>query len=597
MMQGIVHHLWQSTLFAGAASLVALTLQANRALSRYWVWFAASAKFLIPFSLLIGLGAYIPHPVVASPFRTGWVAVVQELSQPLTLLPATEPAALWVHPVSDVDLVAAGSVVWACGFVAVAICWFLRWRRIDALRSSARAISVPTTLRIPVPVMAAPDLIEPGIVGIFRPVLLLPEGIADHLDRAHLDTILAHELCHVQRRDNLTAAIHMVVQAIFWFHPLTWWIGARLVAERERACDEEVLRLGCKANVYAESILVICRLYLSSPLACISGVTGSDLKRRIESIMSNRVGIRLGFARKAVLIAVGAAVVVVPVSVGIIDPPLIRAQSVDPPGTRFEVASIKPATNCNASGSIYGEPLSPSPGRLTLNCATVEGLILGAYSRYENGRTNFSLAPLVLGAPSWINSERYSISAKSAGQENRAIMNGPMLQALLQDRFKLKVNRQTRQIPVFALSVTRSGARLKPFQEGTCIPVDYAQDPAPQAPGQPPFCQNRIQSKAANQRAMHIPGATVTTFSALLGVILGRPVIDRTGINGRFDFDVDFAIDQSTPGFAPETTPTDPAVGVSVFTAVQEQLGLKLESTKGPGEVLVIDHVERPSDD
>ena len=153
MIQGIVHHLWQSTLFAGAACLLALMLRPNRALSRYWVWFAASAKFLIPFSLLIGLGAYIPHPVAASPIRTGWVAAFQEFSQPLTLPPATEPAAVWAHPVSHVDLVAAGSVVWACGFVAVVICWFLRWRRIDALRSSARAINVPTSLRIPVPMI------------------------------------------------------------------------------------------------------------------------------------------------------------------------------------------------------------------------------------------------------------------------------------------------------------------------------------------------------------------------------------------------------------------------------------------------------------
>jgi uncharacterized protein (TIGR03435 family) len=137
-------------------------------------------------------------------------------------------------------------------------------------------------------------------------------------------------------------------------------------------------------------------------------------------------------------------------------------------------------------------------------------------------------------------------------------MNGPMLQALLEDRFKLKLHRQTRQVPVFALTAAKSGAKLKPFQEGTCIPVDYAQDPAPQAPGQPPFCQNRIGSKGVNLRAVHMPGYTVTTFSEILGVMLGRPVIDRTGIKGRFDFDVEFALDQSTPGFVSEATPTDP---------------------------------------
>jgi bla regulator protein BlaR1 len=134
---------------------------------------------------------------------------------------------------------------------------------------------------------------EPGVVGIFRPVLLLPEGILDRLTPAQLEAIVAHELCHVRRRDNLTAAIHMVVETIFWFHPLVWWIRARLIDERERACDEEVLRLGNQAEVYAESILEACKLYLESPLACVSGVTGSDLKKRIESIMANRHAVRL----------------------------------------------------------------------------------------------------------------------------------------------------------------------------------------------------------------------------------------------------------------------------------------------------------------
>ena len=73
-----------------------------------------------------------------------------------------------------------------------------------------------------------------------HPVLLWPEGLSEKLDDAHLEAVIAHELCHVRRRDNLTAAVHMLVEAVFWFHPLVWWLGARLIDERERACDEEV---------------------------------------------------------------------------------------------------------------------------------------------------------------------------------------------------------------------------------------------------------------------------------------------------------------------------------------------------------------------
>jgi bla regulator protein BlaR1 len=92
MIQDVFNHLWQSTLFGGGATLMALLLRSNRAQTRYWVWFAASTKFLIPFSLLVGLGTHIPHRVAAPPIRTGWVAAFQEFSQPLVLPGGAEPA-------------------------------------------------------------------------------------------------------------------------------------------------------------------------------------------------------------------------------------------------------------------------------------------------------------------------------------------------------------------------------------------------------------------------------------------------------------------------------------------------------------------------
>ena len=115
-------------------------------------------------------------------------------------------------------------------------------------------------------------------------------------------------MCHIRRRDNLAAALHMFVEAIFWFHPLVWWIGSRLIDERERACDEEVLRLGSEPQVYAEGILNVCKFYLESPLPCASGVTGSDLKKRIEAIMTNRIAHRLTTARKVLLASAAIAV-------------------------------------------------------------------------------------------------------------------------------------------------------------------------------------------------------------------------------------------------------------------------------------------------
>src|SRR5207247_4024707 len=135
-----------------------------------------------------------------------------------------------------------------------------------------------------VEVRSSPGLLEPGVVGLFSPILLLPEGIAERLTPPQLEAVLGHELCHIRRRDNLTSAIHMIVEAVFWFHPMVWWIGARLVEERERACDEAVLSLGSEPHDYAEGILNVCKSYLESPLSCVSGVTGSDLKERIQGI-------------------------------------------------------------------------------------------------------------------------------------------------------------------------------------------------------------------------------------------------------------------------------------------------------------------------
>jgi len=156
------------------------------------------------------------------------------------------------------------------------------------------------------------------VVGLLRSVLLLPEGIMERLTAEQLESVLAHELCHVRRRDNLLSALHMVVEAVFWFHPVVWWIGARLVEERERACDEGVLSLGGEPRTYAEAILGVCKLYVESPLVCVSGVTGADLKKRIEAIMSNRMGLGLNFAKKVLLTSVGAAALVGPVAIGVV---------------------------------------------------------------------------------------------------------------------------------------------------------------------------------------------------------------------------------------------------------------------------------------
>ncbi len=642
---GVFNHLWQSTVFAAVAALLALGLRKNHARARYWLWLAASCKFLVPFSLLVGLGLSIgtsigsgvesiieklwpsAPAIVAQPEMT---VMFDEISQPFTQvsIPAAAPEHRSVAP----ELLFA---LWACGCAIVLISWFRRWLRVRAAVLAAKPISfelAPHPLpdgrgsvtewgasageleneaglkaglpaRLPAPhrmrIMSSPVMIEPGIFGIFRPVLLLPEGIADRLTPAQLQSILAHELCHVKRRDNLAAAIHMIVEAAFWFHPLVWWIGGRLVEERERACDEEVLRSGSEPGVYAESILQVCKFYLESPLKCVAGVTGSDLKKRIESIMSGLPGRNLSRTRKLLLVAASIGAIAGPIVIGVMHAPAVRAQGAqqspaDASATpKWEVVSVKPCDPSTPQGRSGGGGGGFSPGTLSANCAVPMRLIEEAYGFYANGRTPTWKSVPIEGAPSWLNSERYTIAAKAESPQGRAMMFGPMMQKLLEDRFKLKIRREIREVPVYNLTIAKGGPRnLKTSKPGSCIALDMDNPPPPSGALCKMFSRGRV---AEGERKFAELGVTMAEFSDALATMTGRNVIDKTGLPGTFDIEVQVSVPDEPPRdpSLPRTGPQDES---DLVFAVVQKLGMKLESAKGPGVVYVIEHVERPSD-
>ena len=190
-------------------------------------------------------------------------------------------------------------------------------------------------------VLSSPSMPEPGVVGIRRPRLLLPEGIVERLTPAQLRALIAHERCHIRCHDNLAAAIHMAVEALFWFHPAVWWIEARLVDERERACDEAVLRSGGRPSDYAEGILEVCRQSVGLQLACVAGVSGSNLRARVEAIMRNEIGRPMTRGRRWALAVAVVAAVGGPVAGGALT---AQSQVVVPPAAlAFETASVKPS--------------------------------------------------------------------------------------------------------------------------------------------------------------------------------------------------------------------------------------------------------------
>ena len=315
--------------------------------------------------------------------------------------------------------------------------------------------------------------------------------------------------------------------------------------------------------------------------------------------MSNRNGVGLTFASKFVLTMAGAAAVAAAILVGVLNPPIIRAQSSLPATPKFEVASIKP---CKPQpGRMRGGGDDSSPGRLSTGCDLLVddnnlGLIQRAYVRFSGGHTNPLGVLPIKGGPKWIHSDMYRIDAKATGRPGREMMQGPMLQALLEDRFKLKIHRETTEGPVYVLTLTKESSGLKPFKEGSCIQM-LLTIPAPTPPPGQRYCKALISLLGPSVIA---EGSTLTEFSKLLNLALDRPVIDKTGIVGRFDIHLEFARDELTPGLRP--VPEIPAAAVSdpskptIFAAIQEQLGLKLTPARGPIESLVIDHIERPSE-
>src|SRR5215475_6671906 len=440
----LANHLWQSTLFAAAAWLLTLALRKNRAAVRHRVWLAASVKFLVPFSLLVGAGSHFAWRTSPEIAPAPLSRAMEQISQPFELPAETLPAAARTlsNPVPAILF-----IVWSCGFAISAAVWFRWWRRFRA----AIRLATPLRLDLPVPVMTSPDRLEPGVFGIRKPILLLPEGIGERLTSGQLQSIIAHELCHVRRRDNLTAAVHMMVESIFWFHPLVWWIGARLVEERERACDEEVVRTGNQPHAYAEGILNVCKFYLQSPLACASGVTGADLKKRIEAIVANRVARRLTTARKLLLAGASVVAIGAPVLIGLWRVPSGNAQSQE--RLVFEVASIKRLNPAAQKGGRIALAPGVTPGGGISSSVPISNLICWAY-KIDGAQLS--------GGPSWVRSDRYDIQAKPEKFEGPEDPTGPIseqranrdrerVKTLLADRFHLAVRTETKEDEVFVL--------------------------------------------------------------------------------------------------------------------------------------------------
>jgi bla regulator protein BlaR1 len=584
MSGDLANHLWQSTVFALAAGLLTLAFRRHQARVRYALWFAASVKFLIPFSFLIGMGSQFAWaPVAKTMVAPAVAAPIVEFSEPFASRAPASAAPSLSAPATPVDVVPVAVFgLWTCGFLVLVTIRVRMWRRIRAAVRQSVPSTAPCVIPSGLEVRAAPGLMEPGVVGLWRPLVLVPFDLERHLTPRQLEAVLAHERCHVERRDNLTAAIHMVVEAACWFHPLVWWIGARLLHERERACDEQVLKEFGEPRAYAEGILNICKSYVEAPLACVSGVGGGQLRTRIEAIMANRIGLRLDLRRKIALAVAAMAAVTVPVLVGAMQ---ASQQSVTPSSASFNVASIRPNTRVYAAGVIDPVEMNlwrldsyppPPDGRFRMGGVPLHALIQVAYNV-----KGFQ----VRGGPAWVTENGYDVEAEANAGTTFDQMRA-MLQSLLADRFRLTLRRQTSQLPVYELIPVPGGARIPAMNKDGCIPVLPADRP-PTWSAQTPFCgiTRQILSRPPNRRdKIELTGVSMPILIDTLSREVGRVVIDKTGLTGLFSVRLEFAY----PVAGSDASST------SIFAAVEEQLGLRLVSATGPVEVLEIDRVERP---
>jgi len=522
--------------------------------------------------------------------------VVEMFGQPFTKPPLTRPTV--VNPTAPdtlFHLLVLLLGLWLCGFLVVLFMWTVRWWRISAairksvpLRegrelSTLRRLESLAGMPNPMKVLLSRESLEPGVFGTLRPVLLWPHSISQHLDDAHLEAVIAHELCHVRRHDNLAAALHMLVEAVFWFHPLVWWLGARLIEERERACDEDVLELGTHRHIYAESILKVCEFCLSSPLTCVSGVTGADLKKRMVHIMTDHVVLKLNLARKLLLWTAACLAIVLPITFGLFNATPSRAESVVGTMPRFASVSIKPHPPEGNGFVMTKMMMSVKEGGFTATNVSPHSLLQLAYHIQDTQLT---------GEPEWFNSDKYDIDANvdkatademlKLSEDQRNVIGQQMLQQLLADYFKVTLHQESRDLPVYELLVADGGPKL-------------------QKAGQHGFMHMGIGELSSQ-------GTPLSLLTAQLSQRLGRTVVDKTGLEGDYAFTLHWAPDADEqariraaglPDLPPKGAgPGQPAPapsGPPLVTAVQEQLGLKVQPQTERVPVLVIDHVERPS--
>jgi uncharacterized protein (TIGR03435 family) len=430
----------------------------------------------------------------------------------------------------------------------------------------------------PVRLLVSALVEAPTVVGWLRPVVLVPVGALGGLPAGHLEALLLHELAHIRRHDYLVNIFQSAAEALLFYHPAVWWVSGHIRAERELCCDDVAVSVSGDALAYARALAQL-ESYRPAHLRAAVAANGGSLADRIARLLDQpRPAVRTGLGPGSLAVAI----LLVVAAYGLF------GQSGAHPA--FQSVSIK--RNTSDWSERFRQPMGMGAN------ASLMLLIQFAYANHDNPMSGHSLplpASQVVGGPAWINSEGYDIDAKP-GDNTDPKQIWLMWQTLLADRFKLRLHRETRDLPVYVLAAAKNGFKLPAAKQADCVSFP---------PGTPPrYVPGKVDCgyvsgpfSGYEPGLLHIKGSKVQIADLIreLTSVLDRPVLDKTAFTGEFDLDLSFTPDGALMGLpAGYGGPADPNLP-NVFAALEEQLGLKLTSANGAVEVLVIDHAERPT--
>ena len=602
---------WRPCVLAGAAWLALRMLRVRHPASRHAVWTAVLAgSLLLPFA-----SAIAPH------WKLPWLP---EKRASVPALPAQIPLALPTSGVSNFSAptLAAASArpdaswriasgeslllfVYFAGVIAIAAYRAIGWALLRRALSRARAVRGRRVLESGV-------VLTPVAVGVLHPAVILPLGWRAWSAETKR-TVLAHEFAHLRRGDTLLGAMARFAQCVWWFHPLAWLLPRKMNELAELACDAAVVEKAGNPAAYSRVLLgfaeAVNRAGRRVALPGLAMAASSPMERRIDEVFAIADGARRSIPRLPVwLAAVGVPAVCLAATAGLsgVD------QQTPEPSVAFEVASVKPAVDPGRVPVFCvvpctpGEAFSIDHSRVTARFISLERLILMAYGikRYQ-----FS-------GPEWARSQRFDIEAKMPDGATKSQVP-EMLQALLVERFKLACHRGSKDLPVYALIVGKSGEKLQ-------LAAPDADAPRPDSPGSRPLYTGdgearmsadgraeitsgpygpvRISGPGDNSSRIEFDAIGMPALADVMTPHEDRPVIDMTGLTGKYRIVVPFDLSPPGPGGARGgRSPEDaaPAARVDPFVdgirTALDKSGLKLEKRTAPVQTIVIDHLEKSS--